>query len=132
MSELSESITRGRSTSTPEQIRATSASAMRSFRPTPHPYRNAQSTSPTAMDRLVFPLQLDDDISDAMDTSEDEVDFWGGESPRERMLHQRKSRTISTSETSSESDDESTTDEMEEDEEDDDDEIDPMEIFGHR
>ena len=85
------------------------------------------------MDRLVFPPQLDDDSSDAMDTSEDEVDFWGGESPRERMLHRSNSQAMSTSEDSSDSDDELSINAVQEDEEDDDDnDVDPMEIFGHR
>ena len=127
---MAESTIRGRSTFIMSQPRTASASAITSTRVATRSYRNAQSTSPTAMGRLVFATQLDDDSSDAMDTSDDEVDFWGGESPRERMLHERL-RTTSSIEDSSESDDEMM-DEVVEGVEDDEEDEDDMEIFGHR
>jgi hypothetical protein len=67
------------------------------------------------------------------DDEEDEVDFWGGESPRERRISAlRREDTIDEDD-----DDESTSDEgqdmdMDEDEDADDVEDDRMEIFGHR
>ena len=73
--------------------------------------------------------QADTDIMGAAD-EEDEVDFWGGTSPRERAMleAQMMDQADSDSEESEESTDEEI-DMMNEDEDEDDDE---MAIFGHR
>ena len=122
---------------------ATSASVLDSMRQSTSNLdsrRGARSTSVSAMDRIAFPdSNSDSDDTDAMDTGseeEDDVDFWGGESPRDRALH---ARLRVADQLVSETDDEETDDEDDDgddlmaDEVDDDDmEEDYMDVFGHR
>ena len=97
--------------------------------------RRTQSNSTSAMNRIVFPSSDQSDSTDAdpMDTdSDDDVDFWGGESPRDRALHASRPAPVEPGEESGDSSDED--ENMEDDfEDDDDDDIDdPLQLFGHR
>ena len=132
MRESSESLARGRAISIGNQLRAVSASAidLDSHRGGQF-VRNAQSTSPTILGRFAS-SRIHDGGSDTMETSDDEeVDFWGGESPRDRTLQEIGDNSVASESASSDDDDED--DELmvmdDLDEEDDDDR---MAIFGHR
>ena len=91
---------------------------------------SARSSDVTARLRSYIPVpsttQADADIIGIAD-EEDEVDFWGGTSPRERAMLEAQMRDEEDSESSESTDEE--IDMMNEDEDDEDDE---MSIFGHR
>ena len=145
-----DSAARGRLASVGNQMRTVSASALGQDRHDLQPLRNAHSTSPTAMGRYIFPPHSDEGSSDAMNTSDDEVDFWGGDSSLARTLQSTGSRGISARANLSgdeydedddydndDDDDEDeeediVVDEDEDDVEEDDEEDDQMAIFGHR
>lgn len=140
--EALEANMRGRTSTIGEQRRrlATSTSAVESLSQPAYGrtvLRRTRSISVTAMNRIIIPGDLGDGSdSDAMDTGsdEDDVDFWGGESPRDRKLQARLQRdNDAMMESGDESerddnDDENMTDESE----DEDAEDDYMEIYGHR
>ena len=70
-----------------------------------------------------------------MDTDEEEVDFWGGESPRSRLSSPAQVQEMAVNDSAEEEGDDSEDEKMsdEEDWEDDEaDDYDRMEIFGHR
>ncbi|KAL6715071.1 hypothetical protein ACLMJK_007332 [Lecanora helva] len=76
----------------------------------------------------------DSDPDDSMDTDE-EVDFWGGESPRPRLVSPPQGQEMDVNDSSEEEYDESEDEDMTDDndwDEDEADEHDQMEIFGHR
>ena len=70
-----------------------------------------------------------------MDTDEEEVDFWGGESPLSRLNSPVRGQEMAVDDSSEEDDDDSEDDEMsdyDDGEDDEDDEYNRMDIFGHR
>ncbi len=77
------------------------------------------------------------DPDDSMDTDEEEVDFWGGESPRSRLMSPIHGHDMAVDDSEEENDDDSEDEEMsddddEEGEEDEADGYNRMDIFGHR
>ncbi|MCJ1390443.1 hypothetical protein MMC18_003302 [Xylographa bjoerkii] len=138
--EAVQAFSRGRTSGRNSLIRrpATSATALDALRTRPSEVRlrNAHSASPVSS-WVVIPdgsAQVPAD-ADAMDMDvedeEDDVDFWGGESPRERALSAEK--RVRNAATISDSDDDSDdSDEIMDDESEEDDDDDHMDIFGHR
>ncbi|MCJ1475352.1 hypothetical protein MMC13_004014 [Lambiella insularis] len=109
------------------------------IRPSEVHLRDAHSASPSAASWVVVPndgmqAEVPTDLMDVdggNDDNEDDVDFWGGESPRERALStqgRRDAEEMDGSEDESEDDDDDEI--MDDDSEDDED--DHMDIFGHR
>ena len=81
------------------------------------------------------PSSDNSDPDDSMDTDEEEVDFWGGESPRSRLSSPTNAHDMAVDDGSGDDDDDSEDDEMIDDddgEEDEADEYNHMDIFGHR
>ena len=84
-------------------------------------------------------MDIGDDIEIESSDEEDDVDFWGGESPRDRALSADRARRTAEmqfvrDDGEEDEDDDEDDDEVMEDESDDDDDedYDHMEIFGHR
>ncbi|MCJ1379017.1 hypothetical protein MMC17_002116 [Xylographa soralifera] len=139
--EAVQSFSRGRTSGRNSLIRrpATSATALDSLRTLPSEVRlrDAHSASPPAGSWIVIPDGSAQALvnTDAMDMDdedeEDDVDFWGGESPRERALSaERRNRDAVTTDDSDDDSDDS--DEIMDDESEEDDDDDHMDIFGHR
>ena len=146
-----QTFSRGRSIHTGNITRRPALSApgvdntRQSSRSIPHP-RSARSTSITAMNRFALPESADvsSEDEDPTEDEEDDVDFWGGQSPRERMTLERTRKRRDDAEDDgdelmddeledSEDEDEEEDDEQgQEDEDDDDADEDHMEVFGHR
>lgn len=100
--------------------------------------RDAHSASPSTASWVVVPggsLQAEVstdlmDVDGSSEVEEDDVDFWGGESPRERgLLAERERGAMDMDDSDDDSEDE---DEIMDDDTDDDNEDDHMDIFGHR
>ena len=102
-------------------------------------YQDSRPASTSVINRSTTHSLAESDISDAMDTDEDEdLDFWGGESPSDRTLLARRqvedlTMTDSEEETEDEDDDDSLMlDDMEDDDDEDDHDGDHICLFGHR
>ena len=95
--------------------------------------RQAHSARPnvTHLTPPTSPSSGNDDPDDSMDTDEEEVDFWGGESPRSRLNSSLDGQEMAIDGSSEDDDDDSEDDEMS-DGDDEDDEYNRMDIFGHR
>lgn len=81
------------------------------------------------------PPPSNSDSDEAMDSDEDEVLFWGGESPRSRLTSPARDHEMAMDGSSEEDDDDSEDEDMSDNddaEEDETDEYNRMEIFGHR
>ena len=138
--EAVQAFARGRTSGRNSLIRrpATSATALDALRTRPSEVhlRDARSASPPAGGWIVIPdgsahTLINTDTMEMHDEDEDDdVDFWGGESPRERALSaERRTRDAATSDDSDDDSDEIMDDESEDEDDDDDDH---MDIFGHR
>ncbi|MCJ1399027.1 hypothetical protein MMC11_002229 [Xylographa trunciseda] len=139
--EAVQAFSRGRTSGRNSLIRrpATSATALDALRTRPSEVRlrDSHSASPAAGSWVVIPdgsaeVPVDLDAMDMDDEDEeDEVDFWGGESPRERALS-AETRTRDAATMNDSDDDSEDSDEVMDDESEEDDDDDHMDIFGHR
>ena len=77
-------------------------------------------------------MEMHDDNDSQSDSELDDVDFWGGQSPRERARIARRQEDMEMESEGDEDGDELTDDELEEEEEEEEGEVDYMDIFGHR
>ncbi|MCJ1412300.1 hypothetical protein MMC19_006394 [Ptychographa xylographoides] len=150
--EAVQAYARGRTVGRASLVRrpATSATALDSLRNPLHlnpSQRIARSASPAAASGLILinptegydAMDIGDDIEIESSDEEDDVDFWGGESPRDRALSADRARRTAEmqfvrDDGEEDEDDDEDDDEVMEDESDDDDDedYDHMEIFGHR
>ncbi|MCJ1415849.1 hypothetical protein MMC32_002183 [Xylographa parallela] len=139
--EAVQAFSRGRTSGRNSLIRrpATSATALDALRTRPSEVRqrDARSASPPVSSWTVVSdgnarALVNTDAMDMDDgDEEDDVDFWGGESPRERaLLAERRTRDAAKIDDSDDDSDDS--DEIMEDESEEDDDDDHMDIFGHR
>ena len=112
------------------QIRATPTPTLDPQLHNPRLYRDIQVMSPSSIEEALPPSLAGPIELVAMDGSDEEVDFWGGESPHQGDLRALNEVEDSTDGQTSGEEEEYLDDNPEE--EDDDEEEDQMEIFGHR
>ena len=143
--EAVQAFSRGRASENNSLIRrpATSVTALDALRTRSSEMllRNVHSASPSpgswvvvqdgSTQALVNAVTIDMDDSSDVGDEEDDVDFWGGESLRERaLLDERRIRDAAELDDSDDASDDS--DEVMDDESEEDDDDDHMDIFGHR
>jgi hypothetical protein len=130
--ETSQPVTRGRTATLRHYSSVSALEVIRDRREWPPQFRVSRSISGVRMGPSGESDPLSLQTSESMDVDDDDVDFWGGESPGRIAGLISKAMEQSEGEESSDDDDLMDAEGEDEDEDEDDDEAMGMELFGHR